>query len=185
MLFRYNVLSLQLVGNYSKMLTLNLIRHAKTNQVSPTGEDYDRALLDKGVSQANVLGNYIQTHHISLGKVICSSAVRTQQTRSIICQHLSEQCDFAFSRKLYLCSHSEILSVIEQVGKDEKTVTIVGHNEGISDLASHLSGEFVHLRTSEMISFTFPFDSWEYLIGGTGVITFQYRPAVFLPLPIS
>jgi phosphohistidine phosphatase len=167
------------------MLTLNLIRHAKTNQVSPTGSDFDRALLDKGISQSNVLGNYLQTHHIELGKVLCSSALRTQQTRSIICQHLSEQCNFVFSKKLYLCSHIELLNVIVEFGKDEETITIVGHNEGISDLASHLSGEFVHLRTSEMISFTFPFDSWEYVINGTGVITFQYRPEVFLPRPLS
>lgn len=167
------------------MLTLNLIRHAKTNQVSPSGDDFDRALLDKGVSQANVLGNYLRTHHISLGKIICSSATRTQQTRSIICQHLVEQCNYALSKKLYLGSHKQILEVIEREGEGETTVTIVGHNEGISELASYLSGEFIHLRTSEMISLTFPFESWAHVIRGTGVIILQYRPEVFLPLPVS
>lgn len=167
------------------MLTLNLIRHAKTNQVSPTGSDFDRALLDKGVSQANVLGNYLRTHHIALGKIICSSATRTQQTRSIICQHQYESCDYEFSKKLYLSSHAQILDVIGQSGKGESTVTIIGHNEGISELASYLSGEFIHLRTAEMISLTFPFESWDYLVRGTGVIIFQYRPEVFLPLPVS
>lgn len=167
------------------MLTLHLIRHAKTNQVSPSGDDFDRPLLDKGVSQANVLGNYLQTHHIKLGKIICSSAVRTQQTRSVICQHLVEQCSFELSKKLYLCSYGQILDVIENLGKNEQTVTIIGHNEGISQLASYLSGESIHLRTSEMISLTFPFESWDHLISGTGVIIFQVRPEVFLPLPIS
>lgn len=181
----HNVLSLQLVGNYGKMLTLNLIRHAKTNQVSPTGSDFDRELLDKGVSQANVLGNYLRTHHIALGKIICSSAARTRQTHSIICQHLFESCNYAFSKKLYLSSHKQILEVIEDNAKDETTVTIIGHNEGISELAGYLSGEFVHLRTSEMISLTFPFESWDHLVRGTGVIIFQYRPEVFLPLPVS
>ena len=167
------------------MLTLHLIRHAKTNQVSPSGDDFDRTLLDKGVSQANVLGNYLQTHHITLGKIICSSAARTQQTISVICQHLVEQCRFELSKKLYLSSAGQILDVIENLGKDEQTVTIIGHNEGISQLASYLSGESIHLRTSEMISLTFPFESWDHLISGTGVIIFQYRPEVFLPLPIS
>lgn len=166
------------------MLTLNLIRHAKTKQTSDSGDDYDRELLDKGMSQANVLGNYLQTHHISLGKVICSSATRTQQTRSIICQHLTERCNFEFTKKLYLCYYSEMMRVIESLGKNDPIVTIIGHNEGISYLASHLSGESIHLRTSEMISLSLPFESWDYLSQGTAQIIFQYRPSVFLPDPV-
>jgi phosphohistidine phosphatase len=163
------------------MLTLNLIRHAKTQQTSPTGNDYDRELLDKGVSQANVLGNYLQTHHISLGKMICSSAARTQQTKSIICQHLTERCNFELTKELYDAFYNEMLHIIGSLGKDEKIVTLVGHNEGISQLASYLSGESIHLRTSEMISLAIPFDSWDYLSQGTAGIIFQYRPEVFLP----
>ena len=166
------------------MLTLNLIRHAKTQQISPTGKDYDRELLDKGVSQANVLGNYLQTHHISLGKIICSSAVRTQQTKSIICQHLTERCNSELSKELYDAFYNEMLHIIGSLGKNETVVTIVGHNEGISQLASYLSGESIHLRTSEMISLAIPFDSWDYLSQGTASIIFQYRPEVFLPLPV-
>lgn len=166
------------------MLTLNLIRHAKTQQISPTGKDYDRELLDKGISQANVLGNYLQTHHITLGKVICSSAVRTQQTRSVICQHLTERCNIELTKDLYDAFHTEILEVIQARGVNEQTITIIGHNEGISQLASYLSGEWIHLRTSEMISLAIPFDSWDYLSEGIAPIIFQYRPDVFLPHPI-
>ncbi len=168
------------------MLTLNLIRHAKTQQISLTGKDYDRELLDKGISQANVLGNYLQAHHISLGKIICSSAARTQQTRSILCQHLTvtERCNFELTKKLYEAFHTEIVDVIQTLGKGEPIVSIVAHNEGISHLASYLSGENIHLRTSEMISLAIPFESWDYLSEGIAGIIFQYRPAVFLPHPI-
>ncbi|MNK09818.1 Histidine phosphatase superfamily [compost metagenome] len=166
------------------MLTLNLIRHAKTKQTSLTGKDYDRELLEKGIAQANVLGIYLQTHHLSLGKIICSSAARTQQTRSIICQHLTECFGFELTRELYLASHQQILRVIEERGKNEPIVTVIGHNEGISDLASYLTGESISLRTSEMISLSIPFESWDYLSQGTAGIIFPYRPAVFLPLPL-
>lgn len=166
------------------MLTLNLIRHAKTQQTSPTGKDYDRELLDKGVSQANMLGNYLQTHHISLGKIICSSAVRTQQTKSIICQQLSERCNVEYTKELYHAFYSEMLDIIRSYGKNEPIVTLIGHNEGISQLASYLSGESIHQRTSEIISLAIPFDSWDYLSQGTAGIIYQYRPEVFLPLPV-
>jgi len=167
------------------MLTLNLIRHAKTQQTASTGKDYDRELLDKGISQANLLGYYIQSHHIPLGKIICSSAARTQQTRSIICQHLTERCNFELTKELYDAYHTEILEVIQKHGKNEPTVSIVGHNEGISKLAGYLSGESIYLRTSEMISLAIPFDSWDYLSEGIATIIFQYRPEVFLPHPLS
>ena len=166
------------------MLTLNLIRHAKTKQTSLTGKDYDRELLEKGIAQANVLGIYLQTHHLSLGKILCSSAARTQQTRSIICQHLTEPCDFELTRELYLASHHQLLRVIQERGKNSPIVTIIGHNEGISDLASYLTDEHISLRTSEMISLAIPFESWDYLSQGTAGIIFPYRPAVFLPLPV-
>jgi len=166
------------------MLTLNLIRHAKTQQTSPTGKDYDRELLDKGVSQANLLGNYLQTHHISLGKILCSSAVRTQQTKSIICQQLSERCNVEYINELYHAFYNEMLQIIRTYGENEPIVTLIGHNEGISQLASYLSGESIHQRTSEIISMAIPFDSWDYLSQGTAGIIYQYRPEVFLPLPV-
>ena len=166
------------------MLTLNLIRHAKTQQISPTGRDYDRELLDKGIAQANILGNYLQAHHINLGKIICSSAVRTQQTKSVICQHLTERCNYELTKELYDAFHSGIIEVIQKFGKNEGVVTIIGHNEGISQLASYLSGEPTHMRTSEMISIAIPFESWDYLSEGTGGVSFRYRPAVFLPHPV-
>lgn len=166
------------------MLTLNLIRHAKTQQTSPTGKDYDRELLDKGVSQANLLGNYLQTHHISLGKILCSSAVRTQQTKSIICQQLSERCNVEYVKELYHAFYNEMLQIIRTHGENETIVTLIGHNEGISQLASYLSGESIHQRTSEIISMAIPFDSWDYLSQGTAGIIYQYRPEVFLPLPV-
>lgn len=166
------------------MLTLNLIRHAKTQQISPTGHDFGRELLDKGISQANILGNYLQAHHISLGKIVCSSAVRTQQTRSIICQHLTERCNYEFTRELYDASYMDIIRAVIAHGANEPVVTIVGHNDGISQLACYLSGEMISLRTSEMISLTIPFENWNYLSEGTAGIIFQYRPEVFLPHPV-
>lgn len=163
------------------MLTLHLIRHAKTNPISSSGNDFDRPLLDKGIAQSNVLGNYIRTHHLSLGKVLCSTAKRTRQTHSILTQQQASRKEAFFSDELYLCSHQTALSLIGDFGTNEQILSLIGHNEGISQLASVLSGEQVHLRTAEMISMTFPFDDWNYLVSGTGVIIFQYRPEVFLP----
>lgn len=162
------------------MLVLHLIRHAKTRQQSSTGKDKDRELLEKGIAQANLLGHYIQSHHIELGKMLCSSAMRTRQTKSVICQHLAEQCRIDYRDELYLASREEMMLELEL--ETEKTITIIGHNEGISDLASYFSDELIQLRTAELISMTFPFDDWKMVSRGTGTIVLRYRPEVFLPL---
>ena len=162
------------------MLVLHLIRHAKTRQQSSTGKDKDRELLEKGIAQANLLGHYIQSHHIALGKMLCSSAMCTRQTKSVICQHLAEQCRIDYRDELYLASREELMLELEL--ETEKTLTIIGHNEGISDLASYFSDELIQLRTSELISMTFPFDDWKMVSRGTGTIVLRYRPEVFLPL---
>lgn len=164
------------------MLNLNLIRHAKTNQTSVSGKDFDRELLDKGISQSNLMGAYLQNHHVHLGKILCSAATRTKQTKSIICQHLTERCEVTYSEDLYLVSSQEILRQIQELASKDETVTVIGHNEGISALAGYLSDEYIQLRTCEMICFSLPFDSWDNVVRGTGIITLQYRPEVYLPI---
>ena len=161
------------------MMTLTLIRHAKTETLSSTGTDFDRMLTEKGIAQANLLGHYVQHHHLQLGKMLCSSSVRTQQTKSIICQHLAEKCCVNYLPELYLADSDSISKLLGE--QDENNITIIGHNEGISDLAIHFSEETTYLRTAEMICLTFPFDDWKLAIAGTASITLRYRPEVFLP----
>lgn len=161
------------------MLTLHIIRHAKTDQQSATGKDKDRALLEKGVAQANLLGNYLQSHHIELGKILCSSAKRALQTKSIICQHLAEQCCVEYRDNLYLTSQAGLLEEI--AAETDPILTIIGHNDGLSDLASYCADEYIGLKTCEFITMTFPFDDWSHIIKGTGTILLRYRPEVFLP----
>lgn len=174
-----NVLSLERVGKLIEMLTLHLIRHAKTRQDSPTGKDKDRELMEKGTAQANLLGHYVQSHHIELGKMLCSTATRTRQTKSIVCQHLAERCKVEYRDDLYMASKEELLAALSN--ETDKTITLIGHNEGISDLASYFAEEHISMRTAELVSFTFSLKNWAAASRGTGTILLRYRPEVFLP----
>ncbi len=161
------------------MLTLQLIRHAKTLQQSPTGRDFDRELMEKGIAQANLLGHYIESHHIGMGKILCSSAARTRQTHSIISRHIAEPSEAEFRDSLYHASPDRLL--MELTRETGKTITLIGHNEGISEFASFCSDEDIQMQTSELITLSFPFESWDYVTRGTGIISLRYRPEVFLP----
>lgn len=136
-------------------------------------------MLEKGIAQANMLGNYIQSHHLEMGKILCSSSVRTKQTHSIICQQTSEPCSIEFRDSLYHASQETLLT--ELAGEKSRFITLIGHNEGISELASYCADEYIPMKTAEFITLSFPFESWDHVSRGTGIISLRYRPAVFLP----
>ena len=161
------------------MLTLNLIRHAKTLVNSASGADKDRELASKGISQSNVLGKHIRFQFIDLGEIFCSDAHRTQQTCSIIAQYIGHTEQIHLDSELYLASRQQLFEFL--LNRQHAIVTLIGHNEGISDLATYLLDEDVDMRTSEYISLTFPFTSLEMISQGTATLNYRYRPQVFLP----
>lgn len=166
----------------NKMLQLQLIRHAKTQQLSKTGKDVDRELMEKGIVQANFLGQYISQKQLDLGNICCSKAARTQQTASIIRQHNSGKWDFQLDADLYLAHSMDLLAYLHQ--QNASVVTLIGHNEGISDLASYLVDEHLHLRTGEMLCLTFDLEAFSLLSRATATIVDRYRPEVYLPLAL-
>ncbi len=158
------------------MLKLTLLRHAKTNQVSETGLDYDRNLLPKGKNQGNKLNEYFQDKHANYDKILVSSANRTRQTFELIRSNF-DSAKVTFLDEFYLCSSQELFDEICKV-QVAKNILIVGHNFGISDLASYLTEKPIELRTSELIELSFTFENWQELSKGTATILSQYRPEV-------
>ncbi len=161
------------------MLTLHLIRHAKTETTATHGGDRERDLTPKGVSQSNLLGKHIRCQHIELGEVHSSSANRTQQTTSIILQHQIPQPDVYVHPELYLAKCNDLFEWVQ--GNSEPIVTIVGHNDGLSELATYFLDEDINLQTADLISMTFPFTDWSMVSKGTATLNFRYRPQVYLP----
>ena len=91
-------------------MKLYLLRHAKTKQESPTGKDFDRELLPKGLAQCAMMREHLE----GLGNihVLCSSAKRTRQTL----QEINLNSDkIEFRDELYLCSRDQILQSIWNV----------------------------------------------------------------------
>lgn len=158
------------------MLTLHLIRHAKTNQQSATGKDVDRALLPKGIAQAQVLGEHIRVHRIDLGKIVCSSATRTRETYELLHAKIAIDYSVTYSPDAYLASAHELRQLL--LNNTGTIQTLIGHNEGLSDLACYFLDEFIHLKTADFITITFPFDDWKMVIRGTGMLTGRFRPEV-------
>jgi phosphohistidine phosphatase len=156
-------------------LQLHLIRHAKTEKISKSGSDFDRVLLPKGIKQAKVLANYLEGKQ-NFDLVIYSAAKRTLETKNILNEKLNFQSSVE-TRALYLANEMEILNMICQQN-NPKNIWIIGHNEGISELASYLTGLPVHMKTSAYVSLTPSIDHWSYLTSNCCLISDAFRPEV-------
>jgi phosphohistidine phosphatase len=154
-------------------MKLHLLRHAKTNQISPTGKDFDRELLPRAYEQCAELKRYLHDHPIAPKHILCSSAVRTRQTLDQIKAFFAD-VPVTFLDELYLASAGELLKIINELQSPED-ILLIGHNEGISELASELSAGFILLKTCGLVSLEFPFESSAMVSKETGVLVGSFR----------
>lgn len=158
-------------------MKLHLLRHAKTNQKSPSGKDFDRDLLPKGIKQAAMMAAYLEKElHFSNIDIYCSSSKRTSQTLDLLSRKLKIKAK-DYSRDLYLANHMELFSYLIQQ-KSKKDVMLIGHNNGISDLATYFTDQLVSLQTCGFVTLEFDTDNWQEISGGTARIIASYRPEV-------
>ena len=160
-------------------MKLHLLRHAKTNQESKTGQDFDRELLPKGEKQVAEMAQFLS--NLKDIEVHCSSAKRTRQTFELLSStknNESLQFDFIhFSNELYLCSHLDLLNYINSLDT-KNDILLIGHNNGISDFASYLSDEYIDFKTCGYCELEIQIENWNELSRGTAKVIEKFRPEV-------
>lgn len=124
------------------MKTLLLLRHAQPAQTSPNGRDLDRPLVDEGRAQASLVGQLIRQKQLRPDIILCSPATRARETAG----HLSEAARFHarlhFYEQIYEASAEGLIELIAEVLEDgAETILVVGHNPGLQELLSRLTGD--------------------------------------------
>jgi len=152
---------------------LFLIRHATAEKMADSGRDFDRKLSEKGRKQAKELNQLLSDELPENTRYFCSSARRTRETISLA--KLSNEITYLDS--LYLADKSSILSFLNELNATHP-ICLIGHNEGISELASYLSGQEIELRTAKFIALRFPFENSSYWSQDSAQVEFQGRPEV-------
>lgn len=154
-------------------MKLFLLRHAKTNPYSPTGQDFDRELLPRGYEQIDELKKLLKDKRIDPKIILCSSATRTRQTLAEL-QDLWPEASIQFIDALYMAEKEEILQlIIDQNSTDD--LLVVGHNEGISDLVMNLARPPHALKTCGFISIELPTDNSANISYDSGSILEMFR----------
>jgi len=157
-------------------VNLFLIRHAKTEKQSISGKDFDRKLAEKGKNQARILNDFIASFDFQAVDIWCSDAERTKQTIAAIDSNFPSE-NIEFKKELYLASLNEINQLIWNSESDQDLL-IIGHNEGLSELASYYAGENIHLKTATFLQITFNADTRKEWSQDLGSIKTLFRPEI-------
>lgn len=118
------------------MKRLFLLRHAKAGFGT---SDVNRPLANRGRQDALWLGQYLKKTDLLPDHILCSSAVRAQETLSQILEGAQGEITTIFHDDLYLAP-AELMA--QKLLSLENTVTaamIIGHNPGITLLFQALA----------------------------------------------
>ena len=123
------------------MKTLLLLRHAKSAWSDPRLDDHDRPLNGRGERAAKAMADHIARQGPHPDLILCSTAMRTRQTLAPLLKRLpSPAPPISLENGLYLASEDALLARLQAVADDVPTVLLIGHNDGIGQLAADLAG---------------------------------------------
>lgn len=114
---------------------LILMRHAKAEKRSKSGEDFDRALTDTGREDAAIMGRVLADEGLVPDLVVASAAQRTRETAEAVAAAFPK-ARVEVRRDLYNAPALVLLEAAETA--QARTVMIVGHNPGVHELVLHL-----------------------------------------------
>ncbi|BBH65521.1 phosphoglycerate mutase [Actinoplanes sp. OR16] len=139
--------------------TLILLRHSKAET---PGElvDFDRALTERGESDADAAGAWLADARLHPDLVLCSPAKRTRQTWQNASVALAQgdnghaAPEVHYEEGLYFGGRTEVFDLLRAVPDTVRTVLVVGHNPTVSEVSALLlpddefQGSVVEIKTS-------------------------------------
>lgn len=160
------------------MLTLSLLRHAKSSWDDADLDDFERPLSKRGATAAPEMGRAIGRLGLKPDLVLSSSSVRTRATVALVLLELEQPApEVRFDEGLYLASPAMILTAIHSVEEGVKNLLVVGHNPGMHALAMELAGvakreDMANMATkfptAALACITFVANAWQDVAPGQG-----------------
>lgn len=128
---------------------LIVLRHGEAESSSSKMPDRERPLTNAGERSLIELAERFKDHDISPTYFLTSSAVRAiSSTRLLSC---GLDIDLAIDSRddLYLADYLRLLEQITTIPDSFKSLCLVGHNPGLSDLVYALTGKYSDLKPAE------------------------------------
>lgn len=123
------------------MLTLAILRHAKSSWEAGDIDDFDRPLNARGRAAAPLMGRILKEVSFEPQLILCSPAKRTRETLALLYPDADPpHAEAVFDEQLYLTGPVMLLDRLHQIPATCKLVLMIGHNPGLHNLALMLMG---------------------------------------------
>jgi phosphohistidine phosphatase len=167
------------------MKTLLLLRHAKAERESLTGEDFDRPLAARGRLDAARLGVWLVESGFKPELIIESPSLRTTETVKLVAEQLHGRVKIEDDDTLYLGSAAKLLTCIHRLSDAIDIAMVVAHNPGMEELAQELARRgsraaldrmLEKFPTSALAIFAVDVTHWSDVARKTSSLTDFYTP---------
>jgi phosphohistidine phosphatase len=123
------------------MLTLSLLRHAKSSWSDARLRDLERPLNERGERDAPRMGAFMAKRGLIPDLIVCSPALRTRQTLDLLLPRLKASPDIVYEEALYPGTPAAMLKRLRKVAADVHHTLMIGHNPALHALAQELAGD--------------------------------------------
>jgi phosphohistidine phosphatase len=159
------------------MRTLFLLRHAKFNGKDENLPDFERPLNGRGKRTAKTLGHYVRTNEILFELILSSPAVMTRETTERMLKAAKLSTEVRYDQRIYAAGAARLTEVVSQIDNDRRVVMIVGHNPGVEELLSFLTGNKVQTPAGALAKLTSRATKWTTLAGaGKATLEWLIKP---------
>lgn len=149
---------------------LYLLRHGEAEPGIGQVGDFDRKLTDSGKKQVQRLALELYKRGLRLDQMISSSAKRTMETVEIFSSILTCK-KYETLPELYEAVPKAIIEVINRTPMDIDSLLLVGHNPGISAVATFLSGEpYLIMKPGMLLKLEIYQDDWASIGQNTAIL---------------
>jgi phosphohistidine phosphatase len=158
------------------MLTLLILRHAKSGHEDGL-PDEARTLTERGRKASRKMGKVALEHDLVPERILCSTAVRARDTALGFLATAEGSGPITYLSELYLAEPAAYVKALTEHGGDAERVMVVGHNPGLEDLVTDLTGERVTLPTAALVECSLEIRKWaELTFESRGELRRFFRP---------
>lgn len=140
------------------MVTLVLVRHAKSDWGDPGLDDHDRPLNARGLRDAPAMAERLARGGMRLDAILASTALRARTTAGFFGRRLG--LDPELDAGLYGAPPRTLLA--SAVARRAEATMVVAHDPGMTMLAGRLSGGGIGaMPTCAVATFRWDTDDWD------------------------
>lgn len=159
-------------------LSLYVLRHAKAEESSRSGQDHDRELKGRGVRAAREAGRFLARLDEAPGLVLSSSAARARETAELAAEAAGWEAPLELRDALYEATADELLEELRTAPPDVQRLLLVGHQPSLSLLIAELTGSEPEFPTAALARVGLEPERWSELGPRCGRLVWLVTPAV-------